>query len=111
MSLAFMFAVVNSFAFYVDDVKYANLERTIDTVVGRLQTLEDFIKNQNDVIESQNERIALLEETVRKQTVFNLLRGLDTPGIFHRHVYKGDKLCDFLFAFLHIKHLLKRDQI
>ena len=36
------------------------------------------------------------------------LRGLDTIHRFSAILYKGDNLCDFLFAFLHTKSLLKR---
>ena len=39
---------------------------------------------------------------------FNL-RGLDTTGTFSATFCKGDNFCEFLFAFLDTKALLKRD--
>ena len=36
------------------------------------------------------------------------LRGPDTVRRFCAILYKGDNLCDFLFAFLHTKSLLKK---
>ena len=36
------------------------------------------------------------------------LRGLDIPGRFFSTIFnKGETFCDFLFAFLHVKPLLK----
>ena len=37
-----------------------------------------------------------------------LLRGLDTLAIFSFLFHKGDNLCDFMFAILHTKFLVKR---
>ena len=44
-------------------------------------------------------------------TSHDIFRGLDTSGRFSAMLFKGDNMCDFLFALLCMKTLQKRDQL
>ena len=68
--LSVLLTLMKTLAVNADELHYVKAK--VDDVLGKLEILEDFIKHQNEVIDSQNKRITVLEDIVLQQkTWFN----------------------------------------
>ena len=67
--LSVLLTLVESRAIHADEYHYVKgLKAKVDDVFGKLEILENLIKQQNEVIDSQNKRITVLEDIVLQQT-------------------------------------------
>ena len=128
--LCTLLTLVMSLAVHTDENHYVNaIEAKVDDLFSKLEILEDFIKHQNEVINLQNKRITVLEDTVLEQrTNFNLevtskrkklkgyntklrLRNTQDDDILHEENGKEDHLKDIVSMFEIFKAKKKQNNI
>ena len=62
-----LFSVVTGTEVFNDEIRFTHLEKKLGALVDRVETLENIVQNQNNVINLQHGRIASMENTIKIQ--------------------------------------------
>ena len=97
--LSVLLTLVKSRAVHADEYHYVKcLKAKVDDVFGKLEILENLIKQQNEIIDSQNKRITVLEDIVLQQT-----------SRFNREVTSQQKKVKGYYRRMHLRNTQEDD--